>query len=164
MEQDSIGQMLLVGYVDVQWSRKMCCVVLLSAREHYSLPILHSYGVSVSCVDKGTQLPCFQASQWSIPYTQLTSFKYAIEIKLTRAVLELYTVSMWPKMLNMLVYSKHTDYKQACCRSRRFIMYPATMLRIIPTNVTSATLNQNSSPWSCLHINTKQMHRPCDAD
>ena len=47
MEQESIGQMLLVGYVDVQWSRNMCCVVLLSAREHYSLHILHSYGVSV---------------------------------------------------------------------------------------------------------------------
>jgi len=67
---------------------------LLSTREHYSLHILHSNGVSVSCVDKGTQLPRVQASQWSIPYTQLNSFKHAFEIKLSHAVLELYTVSM----------------------------------------------------------------------
>jgi len=77
----------------------------LSARGITHCTSSNSYGVSVSCVDKRNQLPRFQASQWSTPYTQLTSFKYAFEIKLSRAVLELYTVSMWPKMLNKLVYS-----------------------------------------------------------
>ena len=50
-----------------RWSKCVTTARLLSAREHYSLNIPHSDSVSISSVDKRTQLLRFHVSQWSSP-------------------------------------------------------------------------------------------------